>query len=50
MFEKLVLWYCTKQCRKYGKAIFYIKGKGKDYPKYLLFTENESVYNRMDEF
>ena len=50
MITNFVMWWLSKQYKKYGEAIFCIKGTGKDYPRYLLFTENEAVYNRMDEF
>jgi len=50
LITKFVMWWLSKECKKYGKAIFYIKGTGKDYPRYLLYTENEAVRNRMDEF
>jgi hypothetical protein len=38
--------------KNYGMPIFYIKGlkKDGDYPKYLLYTEDENVYQRMDRF
>lgn len=35
---------------KIGKPILFIKGIGNDYPKYLLYTEDENVYKRMDKF
>lgn len=36
---------------KYFKDDFlYIKGTGKHYPRYLLYTEKENVYKRMDDF
>lgn len=35
---------------KTGNDIMYIRGVGKDYPKYLLYTENPNVYKRMDDF
>lgn len=51
MITRFVMWWLSRQRKKYGnKAIFYIRGTGKDYPRYLLFTENESVYNRMEDF
>lgn len=50
MLSKLIMFLCSIHYKKHGKPIFYIKGTGKDYPKYLLYTENEAVYRRMDEF
>ena len=28
---------------------FYIRGTDEDYPKYLLYTENEVMYQRFDK-
>ncbi len=50
MIKRFVMWWLHRQCIKYGKPILYIKGTGKDYPKYLLYTEDEWVYRRMDIF
>lgn len=47
---RFVMWILHLYYKKYGEAIFYVKGTGKDYPKYLLYTENPNVYRRMDEF
>jgi hypothetical protein len=30
--------------------ILYIKGTENKYPRYLLYTEKESIYKRMEEF
>lgn len=53
MITKLIMWLChikyKRYAKRYGYEIFYIKGKGKDYPKYLLYTENERVYKKMDK-
>lgn len=48
--KRFVMWWLHRQYKKYGKAIFYIKGTGKYYPKYLLYTENINVYRRMEDF
>lgn len=48
MIDRLIMWLCHLKYKKYGKPIFYIKGTGKDYPRYLLFTEDASVYRKMD--
>ncbi|MEQ6049504.1 hypothetical protein U2I53_10700 [Lysinibacillus capsici] len=50
MLAKLIMFLCHIQHKRYGNDLLYIKGKGKDYPKYLLYTENENVYSRMDNF
>lgn len=50
MIDKLIMWLCHIRYEKYGMPIFYIRGTGKDYPKQLLYTESESVYQRMDKF
>lgn len=49
MIDRFIMWLCHLRYKKYGMPIFYIKGTGKDYPKYLVYTENEFVYNRMDK-
>lgn len=50
MIVKIIMWLCHIKYKKYDKPIFYIKGTENDYPKYLLYTENENVYQRMDWF
>lgn len=50
MIVNIIMWLCHIMYKKYGMPIFYIKGNGKDYPKHLLYTENENVYQRMDRF
>jgi hypothetical protein len=52
MICRIIMWLCHIRYKKYGMPIFYIKGlkKDKDYPKYLLYTEDENVYQRMDRF
>lgn len=47
---RLIMWLLHLQYKRQGDAIFYIKGRGKGYPKYLLYTEDENVYYRMDNF
>ena len=47
---RFVMWILHRQYIKRGKPILYIKGINKDYPKYLLYTENSDVYQRMDKF
>ena len=50
MIDRLIMWLCHIRYKKYDMPIFYIKGNGKDYPKQLLYTENESIYQRMNRF
>lgn len=50
MILKIVMWYLHIRYKKVKNDIFYVKGIEEDYPKYLLYTENENVYKRMDEF
>lgn len=50
MLEKLIMWLCHIEYKRFGQPIFYIKGIEKDYPRHLLYTEDESVYKRMDNF
>ena len=49
MIAKLIMFLCRLQYKKYKKPIFYIKGTNKDYPRYLLYTEDKSTYERMDD-
>lgn len=46
---RFVMWVLHLYYKRYGEAIFYIKGTGKDYPRYLLYTEDSEVYRRMEE-
>lgn len=50
MILRFVMWYLHIRYKKQKDDIFYIKGTEKQYPKYLLYTENENVYKRMDDF
>jgi len=50
LFLRFIMWYLHKEYLKYNQPIFYIKGTGNDFPKYLLYTEDPNVYKRMDEF
>lgn len=47
---RLVIWWLHRQYKKTGMPIYYIKGIGTDYSKYLLYTEDRSIYERMDQF
>jgi hypothetical protein len=48
MIDRFIMWLCHLRYKRYGMPTFYIKGTGKDYPKYLVYTENENVYKKMD--
>ena len=47
---RFVMWWLHRRYKKTGMPIYYIKGTKKDYPKYLIYTEDEAVYKRMDRF
>lgn len=48
MIERFIMWYLHKQYMKYGMPTYYIRGTDKDFPRYLLYTENEVMYRRFD--
>lgn len=48
MITKLVMWWIHWQYLKYRETIFYIRGTGRDYPRYLLYTEEPRVYEKFD--
>ena len=48
MIDRFIMLLCHLRYKRYGMPIFYIKGTGKDYPKYLIYTENQIVYKKMD--
>lgn len=50
MITRLVMWWLHRQYIKFGMPIFYIKGSDKDMCKYLLYTEDRNVYERMERF
>ena len=50
MIDRIIMWLCHIRYKKFNMPILYMKGNGKDYPHYLLYTENENVYQRMDKF
>lgn len=56
MITKIIMFLCKIEHKRIKKEnnqniqILSIKGNGKDYPKYLLYTEDENVYKRMDKF
>lgn len=50
MIDKIIMWLCHIRYKQYSMPIFYIKGMENDYPKYLLYTEDEAVYQSMNRF
>ena len=48
MITRLVMWWIHRQYLKYGEPIFYIRGTDKDYPRYLLYTEEPRVHEKFD--
>lgn len=50
MIANLIMLLCRIQYRHYKQDIFYIKGTGKDYGRYLLYTEKPRTAERMDKF
>lgn len=50
VIDCIVMWVLHRMYTKCNKPILYIKGTGADYPKYLLYTEDVNVYQRMDDF
>lgn len=49
MLANLIMFLCRIHYKKYGKAIFYIKGTGKDFPRYLLYTEDYYMYKKFGD-
>lgn len=56
MISKIIFWLIHIEYKKRVKHInfcmpmLYIKGLKKDYPKYLIYTEDENVYQIIDMF
>lgn len=55
MITKLIMFLCHLEYKKMQRknkrhVILWIKGTEKDFPKYALYTENERVRDRMEEF
>lgn len=50
MLVKLIMFLCRIHYKRNQQPILYIKGTGKDYPRYLLYTEDQNVYQRMEDF
>lgn len=51
MVLKFIMWYLErKYSRLNGEPVMFIIGTGKDYPKYMLYTEDEEVRKRMENF
>lgn len=50
---RLIMFLCHieyKRHKKFKEDFIYIKGTGKQYPRFLLYTEKENVYKRMNDF
>jgi len=51
LINTLILWFMQRQLNKLRKKqntpYIYIKGTSKDYPKYLMYTDDEVVRNKM---
>lgn len=47
ILSPLITWLVHKCYKVYGDRIFYIEGTEQDYPKYLLYTEDEEVRKKM---
>jgi hypothetical protein len=47
---RIVMFILHLYYKKHGEPIFYVKGTDDDFPKYLLYTEDPYVYERMEQF
>ena len=51
MINKFIMWYMQRQLKRLQKTqntpYIFIKGTGKDYPKYLMYTNSVSVRETM---
>jgi hypothetical protein len=50
MISKIIMFLLHLEYKRVKNDIYYIKGTEENYPKYLLYTEKENVYKRMDRF
>lgn len=50
IISKTIMFLCRVQYKKYKQPIMYIRGSGRSYPSYMLYTEDACVYQRMEEF
>ena len=53
VIAKFVMWWCTRELKKSRKKspwnrFFEVKGNGKHYPRYLLFTDVEYIRNSLE--
>lgn len=46
----IIMTLLHRNYKKYNNDIFFIKGTDDKYPRYLLYTEKESISKRMEEF
>ena len=49
LIAKLIMFLCHIQYKKRNQPLMYIRGTGDNYPNYLIYTEDENIYQRMDE-
>ena len=47
MIIRFIIWYMSRLYKKGGWPLYEINGTGEDYPKYLLYTENERCRDKM---
>ena len=47
MLDRLIMFLLHVSYKRNGHNLMYIKGTGKDYPKYLHYTEHEGVRKNM---
>ena len=50
MVIRLLMHILHRYYKRCGQPIFFVKGTEEHYPRYLLYTEDEDVYKRMDDF
>jgi hypothetical protein len=46
----IIMFLCSILYKKHTEPILYMRGTGDKYPRYLLYTEDENIYKRMDKF
>ena len=50
IISKIIMFLYHIQYKKVKRPILYIRGSGRSYPDYMLYTEDACVYQRMEEF
>jgi len=46
---KYLQWNLKRMKKSQNTTYLYIKGIGKDYPKYLMYTDNEEIRHQMHQ-